>query len=312
MKRTLLFTFMVGLSSNAFAVEKKCQVKSVFNMVAFGSEYVKGRNLLSNGSVGSGNSIALYNSDIDNSDCRALSSQGNVTVDGSRINGSVEGLGKLKISNTVVEGQVRSPNKIDLTDSSVGTVVSPKGSTLVNSTRERWWTSSIINSVDLNKFKNDVLVASRSFAEKPRSSDLRIIPYKENVTLSLRNTENVVSIKGEDLGKIRRLEIRGNKEQSLIINVTGETAVLNQNVTDISGDIEPFNIVWNFHEAKSVLISETVDQVLGHPGRIIAPFADVKLENALVSGGIYAKSVEFNSSSENNNTELREIKFLEK
>lgn len=312
MKKTLLFTFMVGLSSNAFAVEKKCQVKSVFNMVAFGSEYVKGRNLLSNGSIGSGNSIAISNSDIDNSDCRALSSQGNVTVDGSRINGSIEGFGKLKISNTIVEGQVRSPNKIDLTDSTVGTVVSPKGSTLVNSTRERWWTSSIINSVDLSKFKNDVLTASKNFASLPRSADIRIIPYKENVTLSLKNTENVVSITAADLGKIKRLEIRGNKEQSLIINITGESADLNQSVTDISGDIEPFNIVWNFYEAKSVSISETGDQVLGHPGRIIAPLADVKLENALVSGGIYAKSVEFNSTNENNNAELREIKYLEK
>ena len=311
MKKALVFTFLVGLSANSFAAEK-CQVKSVFNMVAFGSDYVKGKNLNANGSIASGNNIQLLNSEIQNSDCRALSSNGNVTVNDSRINGSIESFGKLVINKTEVKGQVRSPNKIELRDSSVGIVVSPKGSTLVNSTRERWWTSSLINSIDLNKFRNDVASESKKFAAQPKSENLKLIVYKENLTLSLKNKDNVVSLNSDQLAKIKNLEIRGDVEQTLVINVTGETIALDQNVIDISGDIEPFNIVWNFHQAKSVVISETSDQVLGVPGRILAPNANVKLENALVSGGIYAKSIDFNVAGENNSSKLREIKYLDK
>lgn len=311
MKKTLLLTFLVGLSANSFAAEK-CQVKSVFNMVAFGSDYVKGKNLNANGSIGSGNSIHLLNSEIQNSDCRALSSNGNVTVNDSRINGSIESFGKLVINKTEVKGQVRSPNKIALTDSAVGIVVSPKGSTLVNSSRERWWTSTIIKSIDLNKFKNDVSAASAGYAKLPKSENLKLIVYKENLTLSLKNKDNVVSLNSDQLAKIKNLEIRGDVEQTLVINVTGESISLNQNVIDISGDIEPFNVVWNFHQATSVVISDTSDQVLGVPGRILAPNANVKLENALVSGGIYAKSIDFNVAGESNSSKLREIKYLDK
>lgn len=311
MKKALLFTFLVGLSSNAFSAEK-CQVKSVFNMVAFGADYVRGKNLNANGSIGSGNSIQLLNSDIQNSDCRALSSSGNVTVNDSRINGSIESFGKLTVSKSEVKGQVRSPNKIELRDSSVGIVVSPKGSTLVNSSREKWWTSSIINSIDLNRFKNDVQSASKKYAALPKSENLKLIVYKENLTLSLKNKDNVVSLTSDQLGKIKKLEIRGDVEQTLVINVTGDAISLDHNVIDISGDIEPFNIVWNFHDAQSVVISETSDQILGIPGRVLAPNANVKLENALVSGGIYSKSIEFNMTGDNNASQLREIKYLDK
>lgn len=311
MKKVLLATFLVGLSSNSFAVEK-CQVKSVFNMVAFGSDFVKGKNLNANGSIGSGNNIQLLNSDIQNSDCRALSSNGNVSVSDSRINGSIESFGKLTVSKSEVKGQVRSPNKIELRDSAVGIVVSPKGSTLVNSSREKWWTSSIINSIDLNKFKNDVASASKNYAALPKSENLKLIVYKENLTLSLKNKDNVVSLTSDQLAKIKNLEIRGDVEQTLVINVTGEAITLDHNVIDISGDIEPFNVVWNFHQAKAVVISETSDQVLGVPGRILAPNANVKLENALVSGGIYSKSIEFNTTGENGASQLREIKYLDK
>lgn len=311
MKKALLFTFIVGLSGQSFAAEK-CQVKSVFNMVAFGSDYVIGQNLKSNGSIGSGNSIRLGNSEINNSDCRALSSNGSVTVNDSKINGSVESFGQLKIENTDVLGQVRSPNKISLIDSSVGIVVGPKGSTLINSTREKWWNSTVIKSIDLGKFKSDLESASRNFAVKEQTKNLKIIGYKENLTLSLKSVENVISLTVEELEKVKNLEVRGDENQSLVINITGDNVVFDHSTIDISGDIEPFNIVWNFTNAKSVVIKDTLDQVLGIPGRIIAPNANVKLENALVSGGIYAKSIEFNVNSDNNKTEIREIKYLDK
>jgi choice-of-anchor A domain-containing protein len=306
MKKLILVTFLISISGNSFAAEK-CQVKSVFNMVAFGADFVKGKNLSANGSIGSGNDIHLLNSDIQNSDCRALSSNGNVTINDSRVNGSIESFGKLTIIKSEVKGQVRSPNKIELIDSSAGIAVSPKGLILVNSSREKWWTSSIISSIDLNKFKNDVILASKKYAALPKSENLKLIVYKDNLTLSLKNKDNVVSLTSEQLAKIKNLEIRGNVEQTLVINVVGDVVSLDHNIIDISGDIEPFNIVWNFHQAKSVMISENSDQVLGVPGRVLAPNANVKLENALISGGIYAKSIEFNSTGENSASQLREI-----
>lgn len=309
MKKVLFFAILVGLTNVASAVEK-CQIKSVFNLVAFGTEYVKGKNLRSNGSVASGKNIQLLNSEIDNSDCRALVSNGNVNIIDSKINGSIESLGSLSISKSLVKGQVRSPNKIMLSDSDVGILVSPKGATMSNSTREKWWTSGLTSSLDLSKFQNDLSTASKNFKKLEKTENLKVITYKDTLTISLKNPENVIVLTSTELEKIKRLEIRGDVSQTLIINVTGESISLTDNSIDITGDIEPFNIIWNFHQAKNILIKDTMDQVLGIPGKIIAPNANIKLENALVSGGIYANSIDFNSRDENVDSELREIKYI--
>jgi hypothetical protein len=136
MKTSLIICSLLTLITfKAQANVEKCQVKSVFNLVVFASEDLVAKNLLSEGSLASGRSINLFNSNIMNSDCRALTTPGQISLLESKVIGSIEGLTKVRIQSTTVNGSVRSSNKMDLKDSRVGLMITPMGAHMVNSER---------------------------------------------------------------------------------------------------------------------------------------------------------------------------------
>ena len=228
MKHILLATFLIGISCNAFAGQ--CQVSSIFDMQAFGTEAVRAINLQAGGIVAGGSSIQMKKSKIDSKDCRELSSK------------------------------------------------------------------ALESFINLNDLKNELQDLSTELSRKKTSKNIKVIAYKENMTLSLKDDENVIVMKSIELEKIQRLEIRGDKKQKLIINVTGKEIVLNNLVVDISGDVSPTSITWNLIEAKKIEVKNTIDQALGISGKIVAPLASIKFENALVTGKVYAKIIDFNST----------------
>jgi choice-of-anchor A domain-containing protein len=305
MKTSLIICSLLTLITfKAQANVEKCQVKSVFNLVVFASEDLVAKNLLSEGSLASGRSINLFNSNIMNSDCRALTTPGQISLLESKVIGSIEGLTKVRIQSTTVNGSVRSSNKMDLKDSRVGLMITPMGANMVNSEREKWWKSSVISSMDVTKFKNELMKESMAL-KNLTSSMVKQITYKDALTISLRDEKNILHFTSEQMAGIKRLEIRGDKKQKLILNISGQKASLNDLLIDISGDINPSNIVWKFHEATTLDIANTVDQILGIPGRVLAPFAKVVIDQALITGGVFAKSIAVNVNEERGTSEIK-------
>ncbi len=303
-KSIILFSVFTFFSGSSLANVEKCRVRSVFNLVVFASEDLIAKNLYSEGSLASGKSINLFNSNIMNSDCRALTTQGKMSLLESKVTGSVEGLSKIRMQSSSINGSIRSGEKMDLKDSKVGLMITPMGANMVNSERERWWKSSVITSIDFPKFKNELMkesIALKNLAE----TEIRKISYKDAITISLRLENNVYHLTSDQLKSIKRLEIRGDKSQKLIINVSGVSAVLNDLLVDLTGEIPPSNIVWNFHQATSLEIANTVDQILGIPGKVLAPLAKVKIDQALITGGVFAKSIVININEVHGTTEIK-------
>jgi choice-of-anchor A domain-containing protein len=158
--------------------------------------------------------------------------------------------------------------------------------------------------MDVTKFKNELMKESMAL-KNLTSSMVKQITYKDALTISLRDEKNILHFTSEQMAGIKRLEIRGDKKQKLILNISGQKASLNDLLIDISGDINPSNIVWNFHEATTLDIANTVDQILGIPGRVLAPFAKVVIDQALITGGVFAKSIAVNVNEERGTSEIK-------
>lgn len=275
MNKLLFCALLVGINANSFAAAvSNCQVKSIFDLAAYGSESVKGINLKSNGSIGSGAQVHLSKSDIDNSSCKAIVSAGSITLIDSTISGPIEG----------------PNNKLSLQNTKVVDTLKPTG--------------KVSKSLDANKLRIELFDISKKSFSKKQTESLKLIRYKESLTVSLKSVENVLTISSEALLKIKNLEIRGRADQTLIINVTGDSAVLNLESIDLSGTIGASRIIWNFGQAKTLVAKNSLDQIVGVPGRILAPGANVKIENALISGGVYAKSIEFNLNGLDQNSQI--------
>jgi hypothetical protein len=52
-------------------------------------------------------------------------------------------------------------------------------------------------------------------------------------------------------------------------------------------------------------IANTVDQILGIPGRVLAPFAKIVIDQALITGGVFAKSIAVNVNEVRGTSEIK-------
>jgi hypothetical protein len=76
--------------------------------------------------------------------------------------------------------------------------------------------------------------------------------------------------------------------QNLVITVMGTNPRFVDTGVFISGGVRPQNIFWHFPEATTLTIARSGSMPLGIPGIIVAPYADVYFNNALVTGAIYS------------------------
>jgi choice-of-anchor A domain-containing protein len=260
--------------ANSAAVNERCIVKSVFDLSAFAVDSITGTNLKSNGSLVAGAQVHLTKSEVELSVCRAISSHGNISLRDSKVVGSIESLGILNLINTEVIGK----------------------------------TKNLPKTLNVSFLKNEMSTTSKKYAVLKQTPKIKSLIYKNYLTLSLKDKTNVFSIAGNELEKIKKIELRAQKNQNLIVNVSGSSITLDQQNVDISGDIETSSIVWNFPEAKTLTIKNSQDIGLGFAGKILAPNATIKIENALISGRVFAKSIVFNMNGLDQDSELRELK----
>ena len=87
---------------------------------------------------------------------------------------------------------------------------------------------------------------------------------------------------------LKNIVLSAESDQNLLITILGSNPQLVDTGVWISGGVRPQNIFWHFPEAKTLTIARSGSMPLGIPGIIVAPFADVYFNNALVTGAIFS------------------------
>ena len=128
-------------------------------------------------------------------------------------------------------------------------------------------------------------------------------------TLQLANmtsgTQRVINLNPSDIKDGRKLVLETQGSEALIINLAGAQYSFNRIDIVLQGSARPSNIIWNFFEASSVVMKNSGVRIsqsglnLGLPGTILAPYAEVKLNNMLVTGAVFADKFVGQAEAEN-------------
>lgn len=132
-------------------------------------------------------------------------------------------------------------------------------------------------------------------------ADLSAQMDKASQTLACLGTSTahrVLNLNGAELKSNSVLEIEGSGNQSVVINVAGKKVMFEKMTIALKGGLKPSQIIWNFPEASEVVVrhsgvnqgSQTQDIVIGFPGTILAPSAEVSMNNVLITGAVFAHS----------------------
>jgi hypothetical protein len=110
-------------------------------------------------------------------------------------------------------------------------------------------------------------------------------------------SNQVYNLHPSDIKVGSNLILKTKGSESLIINMHGTSFSFDKINIELQGTAKPSNIIWNFYEATSVKMKRSGVKVtasgenIGFPGTILAPYAEVTLNNILISGAVFASSV---------------------
>lgn len=101
----------------------------------------------------------------------------------------------------------------------------------------------------------------------------------------------VANVNAEDIRWLRLLTIRGRADQIVVINVVGEGPVSLHGLDVVLQGLTLDSVLMNLPGVSSISIRETSNGSYGLPFSILAPCAHIDFFAGLVTGGIYAASL---------------------
>jgi hypothetical protein len=122
----------------------------------------------------------------------------------------------------------------------------------------------------------------------------------DSTSLQLLNTKDLTSnikvrhLTQNDLRSSSTLVLETEKDQILVLNIAGKDLVIEKINIVLKGAAKPSTILWNFYEAKNVVMkfsgvkADQNGESVGVPGTILAPYATVKMNNIRVTGALFA------------------------
>jgi choice-of-anchor A domain-containing protein len=288
----LAFNFTI-----AYGSVLKCKIANINELTVFTTENITAKRSDFQGSIAAGGNIGLENFYIDQTNCLSIAANGSVNLFKAATKGAVEGQSAVTIDSARVNGLLRSNGNITIFQSAAEGAIGPAKIRVIESGEIKKEKRGITSSANFDKLTLQMKHLSQQFASKPSSLDFEV--KNDKLILKADKKTNVVTIAAEGLAlaRITRIEIHGEENQQVVINIKGTDVRLVELDVELVGSIGPKDIIWNFLNAKNIYIKNTINGYYGIPGTLIAPMADVEFYEGLITGALYAKSINYTDSN---------------
>ncbi|MGZ3774500.1 MAG: collagen-binding domain-containing protein [Pseudobdellovibrionaceae bacterium] len=223
--------------------------------------------------------------------CIAVAAKKDLWVLSSFINGDTETRGAVNFENVGTSGNVRAESAnvyssgVDGNMMTLGkSEISFSGIDRKNDLKQSDFT------VDYNSISNELKQESNMLAQAEPNN--HIIENKTDLIIELRPGKNTFNLRKSSLQNAKRIFFRGGDEtSSAIFNINGDELYLENQQFILASPIKIHNITWNIFQAQFLRITHTYSAVIGMPGIVMAPLAQVEFNEALITGALYAGEI---------------------
>lgn len=224
--------------------------------------------------------------------CLAVAAGGDIGINSAAIIGNTEVRGMAGINNTGAQGDVVSGEAFINTSRVYGNLVTTKPAKVQYSGID----GHILRYNALNFRVNHPAIANELLSESAQlsymASNNSVKKQNGDLIFALKPGSNVMTILNpEDLANAKRLVIMGDSSSRAIINIPGDSFILDHQDVVISQTVNPANITWNFYQATFLHLSHTLNGQVGMPGIVMAPKALVEFNEALITGALYGGEI---------------------
>lgn len=296
-----LFLVLSSLSSQAQKNQTiKCLQPKLNDFTVFAIENILGQNSDYQGMVGAGGHIELTNFFVGKKDknCLSISAGGDVYLSNILVSSNVESRGAVNVHSADIRGFIKAYNNIKVQDAQVTSFIqTPRKMEVVNASVRSKLKSQPQLSASTDHITKELYELSSYYSAQSNNSRLRPnknIRDEDFIEIELKKGLNILNLSAQLFKVHKNLFIHGQDTDQLILQIQDEDIELNNLTVHLTGGIEPQQIVWNMAQAKSLFIRNTGHPAHGIPGRILAPFARVQFYEGLISGSIWAHSIDYN------------------
>ena len=144
---------------------------------------------------------------------------------------------------------------------------------------------------------------SNHYASLNVTKDVKVEDAGELKFITGAEKIQVIELNNQQFFKNKNIRLIGKSNQTVIINVEGAFVNIHNLTLNVLG-VKIRNIVWNFHQARSLKMNYIAgyntlvplgagpyDPSLGWQGYIFAPHADIYLEEMKLTGAVYGKNI---------------------
>jgi choice-of-anchor A domain-containing protein len=221
----------------------------------------------------------------------SVSSQGNYTMTSGSVGGNVtvgtqSTASTLSLTSSAVRGSATASGTATVSQSSVGGTTAA-GSTAVPTASAA--ASSVSSPLDISASYTNLKTESTSLSTLSQTAGATTTVAGSSMTLTAASgkTVDIFDISASSLSKTTAFTLNAAAGDTVIINVSGTNASLQNASYNLTGGITGSHVLFNFYNATDLLITSIAED-----GSILAPNATITGSNARVAGSIIADALE--------------------
>ncbi len=159
-----------------------------------------------------------------------------------------------------------------------------------------------LSCVGADSFSNEGGEVGQAFRPRAPFSELnqQVVDFSKSLTRYNSNANRMVKvmrINSQQVTQQRTITLSGSSSTLLVVTSNERDVSLYGVGIKLRGSIGPKNIVWNFPNARSVVIANSgmdedcSNKGWGIPGTVVAPYAKVTFNNARITGALFAAAI---------------------
>lgn len=224
--------------------------------------------------------------------CLALTAGQDLGISSAAILGNTEAGGTAGINSTGARGDVTAKGAFINSSSVRGNLITtetPKvQSSGIGGLRKKL--KSLGLRTDHAAISNELQIESVKHSYTASNNTATV--QDDALVFELKSGENRFTLLNpKALTEAKTIYILGDASSSAVINIPGDSIMLESQNIIIDRNIRPSNITWNFYQATYLHLSHTHNAKLGMPGIVMAPKAVVEFNEALITGALYAGEI---------------------